>query len=87
VQAQAEAALYRYLNPFLGGPNGTGWPFGRDLHVSEIYALLQQLPGVEFVEELNLLLGEDANRTPIAAPRLTTPPHALVCSGLHRVRV
>jgi predicted phage baseplate assembly protein len=86
-QTQAEAALYRYLNPFTGGPDGKGWPFGRDLHVSEIYALLQRQAGVEFVEEIQITLGEDASRTPVATPRLTVPPNALLCSGIHRIRV
>ncbi|MCA1726037.1 MAG: putative baseplate assembly protein, partial [Thermomicrobia bacterium] len=41
VQRQAEAALYGFLNPYIGGVSGDGWPFGRDLHPSEISALLQ----------------------------------------------
>ncbi|MEP7188075.1 MAG: putative baseplate assembly protein, partial [Roseiflexaceae bacterium] len=28
VQREAEEMLYRYLNPFHGGPGGDGWPFG-----------------------------------------------------------
>ena len=87
VQVQAETALYRYLNPFTGGPQENGWPFGRDLHVSEIYALLQRQTGVEFVEELQLFLGADTNRTPILTPRLNVPPNAVVCSDVHRIRV
>lgn len=83
----AEAALYRYLNPFLGGPDGKGWPFGRDLHVSELYALLQRIPAIEYVEELRVST-RDAATAAAAQPapaRLTLPPHGLICSDVHRV--
>jgi hypothetical protein len=84
---RAEAELYRYLNPYHGGPNRTGWPFGRDLHVSELYALLQRLDGVEFVDDLRILVRDVATgAAPVPAPpRLTIPPHGLICSDAHRV--
>ncbi|AUB42183.1 putative phage protein gp47/JayE [Nostoc flagelliforme CCNUN1] len=53
--AQAEiihklkVALYRYLNPLTGGPEMTGWPFGRPLYPSDIMALLQQTPGIQYL--------------------------------------
>jgi predicted phage baseplate assembly protein len=89
VQRAAEQALYGYLNPFVGGPEGTGWPFGRDLHVSEIFALLQRVPHVEFVDEVQVNLREPG-RTGGAQPvlgRLDVPPEGLVCSYQHRVEV
>jgi predicted phage baseplate assembly protein len=36
------------------GPGWEGWPFGRDLYVSEIYSLLQQVPGVKHVLDVRL---------------------------------
>jgi len=87
VRRRAETELYRYLNPYVGGPNGTGWPFGRELHVSELYALLQRLPGVEFVDELRVVAGEpgDSDASRVVPARLPIPPHGLVCSHAHRV--
>jgi hypothetical protein len=41
-------ALTRHLDPLVGR-DGTGWPFGRSVNVSEIYRLLDGLPGVDFV--------------------------------------
>ena len=83
----AEAALYRYLNPFTGGPDGSGWPFGRDLHVSELYALLQRLPGIEFVDELRISVRDPGSGAPPqdVSPRLVLPPEGLICSDSHRV--
>ncbi len=89
VQRLAAEALYRYLNPFIGGPEGSGWPFGRDLHVSEIFALLQRVPNVEFVDEVQVNVREPG-RTAGAQPvlgRLDVPPQALICSYQHRVEV
>jgi predicted phage baseplate assembly protein len=86
---RAEAALYTYLNPYVGGPRGDGWPFGRDLHVSEIYALLQRVAGVEFVEEVQIMVGEPGRRGPgqQAPARLSIPPQGVVCSDQHRVTI
>jgi predicted phage baseplate assembly protein len=36
------------------GPDWEGWPFGRDLYVSEIYSLIQQVPGVKHVLDVQL---------------------------------
>jgi predicted phage baseplate assembly protein len=87
VRRRAEAALYRYLNPYTGGPDGTGWTFGRDLHVSELYALLQRLPGIEFVDELRISVRKPGSASPpkVMSPRLVLPPEGLVCSDVHRV--
>lgn len=49
ILSQLRAALYKFLNPITGGPEGQGWPFGRPLYPSDIVALLQQTPGVRFI--------------------------------------
>jgi predicted phage baseplate assembly protein len=88
VQREAERALYDYLNPFIGGPARNGWPFGRDLHLSELFGLLQRIPGVEYIESIRLRsreAGQDALRT--VPHRLTLPDHGLLCSATHAVTV
>ena len=88
VSRQAERELYRYLSPLVGGPRGGGWPFGRDLSVSELYGLLQRVRSVEFVEDVRLAIAEPggAGERQSTSTRLVVPPHALVCSGQHQVR-
>jgi hypothetical protein len=49
VHETALVALRRFFDPVQGGPNGSGWPFGRDVYTSEIYQLLAPLNGVEEV--------------------------------------
>lgn len=51
VRRQAAGAVRDFLHPLRGGPQGSGWPFGRNVYVSEIYGLLDALPGVDYVEK------------------------------------
>lgn len=51
VRGRAIEALWLYLHPLIGAAEGTGWLFGRDVYVSEIYALLDRLPGVNYVKK------------------------------------
>ena len=48
MQVRVRDALTRYLDPLVGR-DGHGWPFGRSVNVSEIYRLIDTLPGVDFV--------------------------------------
>lgn len=87
VQRKAEDALYSYLNPYTGGPRGDGWPFGRTLHQSELYSLLQRIPAVEFVESLQVFYREMGTTGPMqpVTVRLTLPPDAVVCADQHQI--
>ena len=49
-----EVELYRFLNPITGGPEKKGWPFGRNLYVSDIYQVLQAIPGVLYLGTVQL---------------------------------
>jgi predicted phage baseplate assembly protein len=49
---RAMAALYRYLNPLTGGPDGHGWPFEADLNAANVFQLLETIDGVERVDEV-----------------------------------
>ncbi|HEX2517575.1 MAG TPA: hypothetical protein VH257_22920, partial [Chloroflexota bacterium] len=88
VQREAEQALNRYLNPLIGGPAGTGWPFGRDLSLSELFGLLQRVRAVEFVEDVRLGVGEPGSDAPPqeTSARLVLPRQAVLCSHVHQVR-
>ncbi|MBP5870018.1 putative baseplate assembly protein [Streptomyces sp. LBUM 1478] len=88
VRRQAHDALYRHLDPLTGGADGRGWPFGRPVQSGEVFAVLQRVPGVELVDDVQLhpadpltgKRGEATDRIDLSAP-------SLVFSFDHRVRV
>jgi predicted phage baseplate assembly protein len=86
--SRATEALYGYLNPVVGGPDGTGWPFGRPVQSGEIFAVLQRLPGVDLVEDVQLYEAR-ARTSPDVRPvqRIDLPPHGLVISRGHQIRI
>ncbi|MFC4639751.1 putative baseplate assembly protein [Deinococcus hohokamensis] len=89
VRRRALRALYAYLNPFTGGPDGTGWPFGRTLSLSELYGLLRGVPGVEVAEDVQVVLTEpgQSDQRDAVSGSLPLPPQALIVSDVHHVRV
>jgi predicted phage baseplate assembly protein len=88
LQAEAIEALYRYFHPLSGGPEGSGWPFGRPVQVGEVYSVLQGLRGTEIVEDVRLF-GADpiTGQRGQATQRLDLEPHALVFSYEHQLMV
>jgi predicted phage baseplate assembly protein len=88
LQNDALDALYQYFNALTGGPDGNGWPFGRPVHIGEVYSVLQGLHNIELVEDARLF-GADAvtGQRGQAVQRLQIEPHALVFSYEHQVLV
>jgi len=83
-----EERLYQFLNPLVGGPAGDGWPFGRPLHVSEIYATIQRVKGVEFVESVTVSqVDPSSGKAQRVDPKLELPADAVLTSYSHRVQV
>jgi hypothetical protein len=46
--ARTREAVERFFHPLHGGAGGKGWPFGRNVYVSELYELLNRQPGVAY---------------------------------------
>jgi len=49
VKTSAQAAMKNFFHPLTGGDRGQGWDFGRDVYLSEVYQVLDRLPGVDYV--------------------------------------
>ncbi|HTS08374.1 MAG TPA: baseplate J/gp47 family protein [Candidatus Eisenbacteria bacterium] len=59
VRGIAMERLSRYFDPHHGGSQEAGWPLGRSIFISDIYATVARLPGVSFVGKVvNNLTGE-----------------------------
>src|SRR5205823_5785993 len=73
VQERARDALVAFFHPLIGGTDQAGWPFGRAVYVSEVYEVLERVPGVDYPTEVALsgdasrrLLAEDGSLVGIA---------------------
>ena len=83
-------ALYGLLDPLTGGPDGTGWPFGRSVQSHEVHAALARIPGVDMAQEVSVTLfpaDADTGRRSPAVQRMDLPATGLVFSYEHQVRV
>lgn len=83
VQNAIAAALQRFLHPLNGGPDGDGWPLGRDVYRSEILQLIDEVEGVDFVVSLDLV----ANDGEPQCGNLCIGPCGLVYFGSHQIEV
>jgi predicted phage baseplate assembly protein len=78
IEAEINRRLARYLHPLSGGLDGAGWDFGRKPHKSDLYALLEAVPGVDHVRRLNVQETEER-------PGARATDRFLVYSGTHNV--
>ncbi|WP_086828344.1 putative baseplate assembly protein [Allokutzneria sp. NRRL B-24872] len=88
VREQAMTTLHQLLNPLSGGPDGTGWPFGRPVQQGEVFAALQQLREVDLVAEVRLF-----GANPVTGVRgsetqwIELEPNSLTFSYEHQIKV
>lgn len=54
VISEAGRKINEYFNPISGGPEGTGWPLGRHIYRSEVYNLLESIPGIDHVAKIEI---------------------------------
>ncbi|MGJ4951513.1 putative baseplate assembly protein [Bradyrhizobium sp. HKCCYLS20291] len=67
-------ALDDFFHPLTGGEQHRGWPFGRHVYLSEVYAVIERTEGVDHVVEAGFV-GEE----PVIAENM------LVASGVHQI--
>ncbi|MFF4520225.1 putative baseplate assembly protein [Streptomyces bluensis] len=88
VRDAALAALFHHLNPLVGGPDGTGWPFGRPVQYGDVFGVLQRATGNALVEEIRLFPADPiTGRRGAPTDRIDVAPGALVFSYQHQVVV
>jgi hypothetical protein len=73
------AALERFLHPLTGGYEGKGWKFGRRPYLSDLYALIEDVAGVDHVTALSI------NESPEVGQ--LSPEQFLIYSGTHEINV
>jgi hypothetical protein len=55
VEARVKERLRAFLHPITGGVDGRGWPFGRDVVISEIYRVIEETEGVDYTIDAELI--------------------------------
>lgn len=89
-QTQDEALdrLYSFINPVVGGADGRGWEFGRDITTSDIYSCLHGIPLARSfdVQMHDAPVGGTA-RGPAVQVLDVFKPYGIVASGLHEVEI
>lgn len=86
VETELLNRLYRFLNPLTGGPDGKGWPFGRDLYISDVYQCLQGTPDVLFVRGVEMFAaaeGAGPQGNPLEV--INVVAHGVIVSGVHQI--
>jgi predicted phage baseplate assembly protein len=74
IRVAVEERLRAFLHPLTGGDRAQGWRFGRRPHHSDLYAILEAVPGVRYVRSLEIEPGDAA-----------IDGQTLIYSGRHRV--
>ena len=83
VHAQILLELDAFMDPLTGGPNGRGWPFGRDVYRSEVLQVIDNVTGVDHVLSLELIPGAGESQ----CGNLCVCPNWLLTPGQHDIKV
>ncbi len=55
VKREIQRRVRWFLHPLKGGRDGKGWPFGRPVYRVDLYHVIEDVPGVDFVDRVRLL--------------------------------
>ena len=83
LQRRVVASLDRFFHPLMGGPDGKGWPFGRDVFRSEVLQVIDETGGVDHVFSLELT----ANGGEPQCGNICLSANELAVAGRHRIEV
>jgi predicted phage baseplate assembly protein len=78
VERKVTQAIKSYLHPVNGGPNNTGWDFGRLPQRFDLYVLIERIAGVSHIRNLRMTVVADR-------PGAEKTKHFLICCGRHQV--
>ena len=81
------SALERFLNPLRGGAGGTGWPFGRELYLSDLYVCIQAVDGLLHVRNVEMFWIDEHDVAHHAERKVDLMAHEVLVSDLHKVSV
>jgi predicted phage baseplate assembly protein len=68
VKQRVTDALDKFLHPLTGGPCADGWVLGRNAFASEVFSVVQAVPGVNYVKSLQLVPSQAQHRLEFGSP-------------------
>ena len=83
LRSAAQAALDAFFDPLTGGPDRTGWPFGRGILKTDLLDILADLDGVLYVDGIDISAGDETTR----CDNVALCPTDLVASQTHHFTV
>jgi hypothetical protein len=78
--------LNHFLHPIKGGIEEEGWPIGRDVYLSELYEIIENIEGVNCVTRLSAS-GDQGAFTDDDGNLMLNSRLASVYSGIHKVEI
>jgi hypothetical protein len=98
VEREIRKELKAFFHPLTGGAEGKGWDFGRDVAASDIYVLLEDIEGVDHVENLKFTYGtcEPPRKSQSVEPQeivntgedfIEVKRDCLVATGTHSINI
>ena len=54
IKREIQERLYQFLHPLKGGKAGRGWPFGRNVFKVDLFHVVEEVEGVEFVSRIRV---------------------------------
>jgi len=82
VETAARTRLEEFLHPVTGGPEGTGWDFGRPVSKSDVFAVLERIDDIDRVEDLSFSF-----RARTKVDEVEIGPNELIASGQHDLKI
>ncbi len=55
VKAEIQRRVKMFLHPLRGGKRGDGWPFGRAVYRVDLYHVVEEVSGVDFVDRVRII--------------------------------
>jgi predicted phage baseplate assembly protein len=86
IKEKVNKKLISFVHPIKGGIEGKGWPTGRDVYLSELYWIIENIEGVNSVTGLSVS-GDQDSFTDTDGNLILKSRLASVYSGIHKVEI
>ncbi|ARU62629.1 putative baseplate assembly protein [Tumebacillus avium] len=86
IAGRIKTALHKHLDVLDNSDPSKGWEFGRAVYKGDIYGIINQMTGVEYIQTL-WFEAEGAGVQKDPSGDILLPPHGLVYSGLHQIEL